>query len=99
MVLSWFGFINAPSSVPGVTPGRGHRATPAEGPGVRRSPGRVTVGLGLAAQTLDLVLELAVAAGCRTVVTHNVRDFRGAESLAVSAQRPGSFLKAIGVLS
>jgi predicted nucleic acid-binding protein len=47
----------------------------------------------------DLVLELAVAAGSRTVVTHNVKDFRGAESLGVSAQRPGSFLKAIGVLS
>ena len=47
----------------------------------------------------DLVLELAVAAGCRTVVTFNVRDFRGAEGLGVSAQRPGEFLKAIGVLS
>ena len=47
----------------------------------------------------DLVLELAVAAGCRTVVTYNVRDFRGAESLGVLAQRPGAFLKAIGVLS
>jgi predicted nucleic acid-binding protein len=47
----------------------------------------------------DLVLELAVAAGCRTVVTYNVRDFRGAEVLGVSAQRPGQFLKAIGVLS
>lgn len=47
----------------------------------------------------DLVLELAVAAGCRTVVTHNVKDFRGAESLGVSARRPGAFLKAIGVLS
>jgi putative PIN family toxin of toxin-antitoxin system len=47
----------------------------------------------------DLVLELAVAAGCRTVVTYNVRDFRGAENLGVSAQRPGPFLKAIGVLS
>jgi predicted nucleic acid-binding protein len=47
----------------------------------------------------DLVLELAVAAGCRTVVTYNVRDFRGAESLGVSAQRPGPFLKGIGVLS
>ena len=47
----------------------------------------------------DLVLELAVAAGCRTVVTYNVRDFRGGESLGVSAQRPGPFLKDIGVLS
>ena len=47
----------------------------------------------------DLVLELAVAAGCRTVVTYNVRDFRGSERLGVSAQLPGPFLKAIGVLS
>ena len=47
----------------------------------------------------DLVLELAVAAGCKTVVTFNIRDFRGAEGLGVSAQRPGDFLKAIGVLS
>jgi predicted nucleic acid-binding protein len=46
----------------------------------------------------DLVLELAVAAGCRTVVTFNVRDLRGGESLGVSAQRPGPFLKSIGVL-
>jgi len=47
----------------------------------------------------DLVLEPAVAAGCKTVVTFNIRDFRGAEGLGVSAQRPGDFLKAIGVLS
>ena len=47
----------------------------------------------------DLVLELAVAAGCRTVVTYNVRDFRGGASLGVSAQRPGEFLSSIGVLS
>jgi predicted nucleic acid-binding protein len=47
----------------------------------------------------DLVLELAVAAGCPTVVTYNVRDFRGGESLGVSARRPGPFLKDIGVLS
>ena len=47
----------------------------------------------------DLVLELAVAAGCRTVVTYNVKDFRGGESLGVSVQRPGDFLRAIGVFS
>lgn len=47
----------------------------------------------------DLVLELAVAAGCRTVVTYNVRDFRGSESLGVSPVRPRPFLKTIGVLS
>jgi predicted nucleic acid-binding protein len=47
----------------------------------------------------DLLVELAVAAGCRVVVTHNVKDFRGAEDLGVSAQRPADFLKSIGVLS
>ena len=47
----------------------------------------------------DLVLELAVAASCRTVVTYNVRDFRGSEGLGVSVQLPGDFLKVIGVLS
>ena len=47
----------------------------------------------------DLVLELAVAAGCRTVVTFNIRGFRGGEILGVSAQRPGEFLKSIGVSS
>ena len=47
----------------------------------------------------DLVLELAVAAGCKTVVTYDVRAFRGAEGLAVQAQRPAVFLRAIGVLS
>jgi predicted nucleic acid-binding protein len=46
----------------------------------------------------DMVLELAVAAGCRTVVTHNVRDFRGAEGLGVQAARPADFLKSVGVL-
>jgi putative PIN family toxin of toxin-antitoxin system len=46
----------------------------------------------------DLVLELAVAAGCKTVVTFNLRDFRGAEGLAVHAQRPAEFLRAIEVL-
>ena len=47
----------------------------------------------------DLVLELAVAAGCRTVVTYNVKDFRGSAGLGVSVQRPGDFLRAIGVSS
>lgn len=46
----------------------------------------------------DLVLELAVAAGCKTIVTFDVRDFRGAEGLEVSAQRPADFLRAIGVV-
>ena len=47
----------------------------------------------------DSVLELAVAAGCKTVVTFNIRGFRGGEGLGVSARRPGAFLGSIGVLS
>ena len=47
----------------------------------------------------DMVVELAVAAGCRTIVTYNVRDFRGAKSLGVSTRRPAEFLRSIGVLS
>jgi predicted nucleic acid-binding protein len=43
----------------------------------------------------DLVLELAVAAGCEAVVTHNVRDFRGAEKLGVQIITPGRFLQQI----
>jgi len=46
-----------------------------------------------------MVVELAVAAGCQTIVTYNVRDFRSANSLGVSIQRPAEFLKSIGVLS
>ena len=43
----------------------------------------------------DMVLELAFAAGCGHVVTHNVRDFRGAEQLGVTPISPGDFLKLI----
>ena len=43
----------------------------------------------------DMVLELALAAGCRYIVTHNVKDFRGSEELGVSAISPRDFLKLI----
>lgn len=45
----------------------------------------------------DMVLELAVKAGCRFVVTYNVRDFAGCESFGVQAVMPGVFLRRIGV--
>ncbi len=41
----------------------------------------------------DLILELAVAAGCRYIVTHNLRDFRGMEPWGIAAVTPGDFLK------
>ncbi|HEY7428285.1 MAG TPA: putative toxin-antitoxin system toxin component, PIN family [Gemmataceae bacterium] len=44
----------------------------------------------------DMVLELAFAAGCEYIITHNVRDFRGSEQLGVTALSPREFLKLIG---
>lgn len=41
----------------------------------------------------DMVLELAFAAGCRYLVTHNVKDFHGAEQLGVIVISPREFLK------
>jgi predicted nucleic acid-binding protein len=44
----------------------------------------------------DHVLELAVEAGCRTIVTHNIKDFAGTEDFGVEAVTPGEFLRRIG---
>lgn len=41
----------------------------------------------------DLILELAVAASCRYIVTHNLRDFRGTETWGISAVTPAAFLR------
>ena len=46
----------------------------------------------------DMVLEVAVEAGCDFVVTHNVRDFAGAERFGVRIVTPGEFLTRIGVV-
>ena len=43
----------------------------------------------------DMVLELAFAAGCRHVVTHNVKDFHGSNQLGVTAILPRDFLNLI----
>ena len=43
----------------------------------------------------DLLLELAVAAGCRYIVTHNLRDFRGTEQWGIAALTPVGWLKLI----
>jgi putative PIN family toxin of toxin-antitoxin system len=43
----------------------------------------------------DMLLELAFAAGCRYIVTHNVNDFRGSEQLGVAAISPRDFLNEI----
>ena len=41
----------------------------------------------------DLVLELAVAANCDAVVTHNVRDFAGVGRFGLRLLTPGEFLR------
>ncbi len=41
----------------------------------------------------DMVLELAFAAGCRYVVTHNVKDFHGSVLLGIAALTPNQFLQ------
>lgn len=43
----------------------------------------------------DMVLELAVAANCRYIVTHNPRDFAGALQLGVEIVLPGEFLRIV----
>jgi predicted nucleic acid-binding protein len=41
----------------------------------------------------DMIVELAVAAGCEVIVTHNVRDFRGAERFGLRIVTPAAFLQ------
>ena len=36
---------------------------------------------------------VAVAARCRAIVTHNIRDFAGVERFGVAAITPASFLR------
>ena len=47
----------------------------------------------------DMILELAVKAGCDYIVTYNTRDFVGIERFALQAIEPGAFLHQIGALS
>jgi len=46
----------------------------------------------------DMLLELAVEAGCQRIVTFNQRDFRGIERFALRAVTPQEFLQEIGVV-
>ena len=45
----------------------------------------------------DLLLELAIAAGCQSIITFNRRDFSGADRFRVSVVEPGPFLSGLGV--
>jgi putative PIN family toxin of toxin-antitoxin system len=47
----------------------------------------------------DMVLELAVAANCRFIVTNNLRDFVGCERFGILALTPVEFLRHLGVVS
>lgn len=46
----------------------------------------------------DLLLELAVAAGAKQVITFNLKDFKKAKPFGVTAIKPKDFLQSIGVL-
>jgi predicted nucleic acid-binding protein len=46
----------------------------------------------------DLLLELAVEAGCNRLITHNLKDFVGIEQFGVKPMPPAQFLKEIGAL-
>jgi putative PIN family toxin of toxin-antitoxin system len=43
----------------------------------------------------DMVLELAIAAGCRYIITHNLSDFRNVEQFGITPVLPRDFLKLI----
>ena len=46
----------------------------------------------------DMVLEVAVAGRCDTIVTHNIDDFGGAQQFGVRIVRPFDFLRDRGIL-
>lgn len=46
----------------------------------------------------DMVLELAVEAGCEFIITYNLDDFKGVEQFDVEAITPKQFLIKIGEL-
>lgn len=47
----------------------------------------------------DLVLEVAVAAGCEAIITYNKRHFRNIEKFGLRALDPKEFLAEIGVIT
>jgi predicted nucleic acid-binding protein len=46
----------------------------------------------------DMVLELAVSAGCDIIVTYNIDDFKGVEQFGIRVMTAQGFLRAIGEL-
>jgi len=47
----------------------------------------------------DMILELAVAAECDSIVTYNERDFAGVEAFGLQVLTPQAFLREIGSFS
>jgi len=45
----------------------------------------------------DMVLELAVKAGCQSIITYNTRDFAGVEQFGLCLLEPSGFLRLIGI--
>jgi hypothetical protein len=45
-----------------------------------------------------MVLELAVKAGCESIVTYNTRDFAGVKQFGLKLLKPSDFLRLIGKL-
>jgi putative PIN family toxin of toxin-antitoxin system len=46
----------------------------------------------------DMVLELAVTAGCEYILTYNINDFKGSEKFGIEAVTPKAFLEMAGKL-
>ena len=46
----------------------------------------------------DMVLELAVKAGCQSIITYNTRDFAGVEQFGIILLEPSGFLRLMGKL-
>ena len=46
----------------------------------------------------DMVLELAVTAGCHYILTYNLNDFKGSKKFGIEAITPKAFLEMVGAL-
>ena len=46
----------------------------------------------------DMVLELAVTAGCQYILTYNLNDFKRSEKFGIEAITPKAFLEMVGEL-
>jgi putative PIN family toxin of toxin-antitoxin system len=46
----------------------------------------------------DMVLELAVTAGCHYILTYNLDDFKGSKRFGIEAITPKAFLEMVGEL-